>query len=43
MKDWEVVANNLKKTGFNVSALDVEGTNDLDCGHAWLRKAFRCV
>jgi hypothetical protein len=28
MKDWEVVANNLKKTGFNVgwvSAVDYEG------------------
>jgi hypothetical protein len=34
MKGWEIIADNRKKAGLSwgwVSALDLEGPNDLDC------------
>jgi len=34
VKYWEIIADNLSKTGWSwgcVSALDCEGANDLDC------------
>jgi hypothetical protein len=34
MKDWEVVADNLKKAGWSLgwlSVIDSEGADDLDC------------
>ncbi len=43
MKHWETIADHLHDVGWSldwVSALDVEGANDLDSRRAWLWKAF---
>ena len=46
VKDWEIIADNLKKHGWSLDkglSHLWRRANDLDCGRASRRKAFHCA